>query len=91
MKGQLLMIIVSRNELIRPAIGMIESLADCKVAVRYADKTCKLSEGFTWAKLDLSNFDGSAAYPGSYYVRFQDGRTPKEAIVDAGLSDIPLQ
>ena len=28
---------------------MIESLADCKVVVRYADKACMLSEKFTWA------------------------------------------
>ena len=50
-----------------------------------------LSEGFTWVRVELRNCDGSAADPGSYYVRFQDGWTPSEAIVDAGLSEIPLQ
>ena len=64
--------------------------ADCKVVVRHADKSCMLSEGFTWVKVELRNCDGSAADPGSYYVRFQDGWTPSEAIVD-GLSEIPLQ
>ena len=73
------------------AIGMIESPADCKVVVRHADKSCMLSEGFTWVKIELRNCDGSAADPGSYYARFQDGWTPSEAIVDAGLSEIPLQ
>ena len=63
------------------AIGMIESPADCKVVVRHADKSCMLSEGFTWVRVELRNCDGSAADPGSYYVR--------EAIVDAGLSEIP--
>ena len=73
------------------AIGMIESPANCKVVVRHADKCCMLSEGFTWVRAELRNCDGSAADPGSYYVRFQDGWTPSEAIVDAGLSEIPLQ
>ena len=50
-----------------------------------------LGEGFTWAKVEVRNCGGLAADPGSYYVRFQDGWTPKEAIVDAGLSEIPLQ
>ena len=70
---------------------MIESPVDCKVVVRHADKSCMLNEGFTWVKVELRNCDGSAADPGSYYVRFQDGWTPSEAIVDAGLSEIPLQ
>ena len=70
---------------------MIESLAGCKVVVRYADKACMFSEGFTWAKVELRKCDGSAADSGSYYVRFQDGWTPRETIVDAGLSKIPLR
>ena len=69
------------------AIGMIESPADCKVVVMYADKSCMLSEGFTWAKVELSCCDESAADLGSHYVLFQDGWIPKEAIVDAGLSE----
>ena len=73
------------------AIGMIESPADCEIVVRHADKSCMLSEGFTWVKVDLRNYDGSAADPGTYYVRFQDGWTPNEAMVDADLSEIPLQ
>ena len=48
------------------AIGMIESLADCKVGVRYADKSCVLREGCTWAKAELRNCDGSTADPGLY-------------------------
>ena len=70
---------------------MIESPADCKVVVRYADKFCVLSKGFTWAKVEFRNGDGSAADPGLYYVRFEDGWTPKKAVVDAGSSEIPLQ
>ena len=62
---------------------MIESPADRKVVVRYADKFCRLNEGFTRAKVDLRNCDGPAADYESLYVRFQDGWTPKEAIVDA--------
>ena len=59
-------------------IRMIESTADCKVVVRHADKSCMLSEGFTWVKVELRNCDGSAADPGSYYVQFQDGWTPTQ-------------
>ena len=59
--------------------------------MRHADKFCMLSEGFTWVKTELRNCDGSAADPRSYYVRFHDGWTPNEAIMDAGLSEIPLQ
>ena len=48
------------------AIGMIESLADCKVVVRYADTSCVLSERSTWAKVELRNCDGSTADLGLY-------------------------
>ena len=48
------------------AIGMIESPADCKVVVRYADKSCVLREGCTWATAELRNCDGSTADPGLY-------------------------
>ena len=54
------------------ATGMIESPADCKVVVRYADKSCVLSEGCIWVKVELRNGDGSAADPGLNYVRFND-------------------
>ena len=47
-------------------IRTIESPADCKVVVRYADKYCMLSEGCTWAKVELRNCDGSTADPGLY-------------------------
>ena len=70
---------------------MIESLADCKVVVRYADKSCMLSEGISWLKIDLRNCDRPVVDPVSYYVRFQDGWAPKEAIVETGLSEMPLQ
>ena len=70
---------------------MIESPVDCKAVVRHADKSCMLSEEFTWVKVELRICDGSAADPESYYVRFQDEWTPNEAIMDAGLSEIPLQ
>ena len=42
-------------------------------------------------KIEFINCDGSAADPGSYYVRFQYGWVPKEAMMDAGLSEAPLQ
>ena len=47
-------------------IRMIESPADCKVVVRYADKYCMLSEGCTWAKVEPRNCDGSTVDPGLY-------------------------
>ena len=89
MKSQLLVIIVSRNGFDQ-SMGMIEGPTDCKVVVSHADKSSMPSEGFTWAN-ELRNYDGSATDPGSYCVRFQDGWTPKEAIVDAGSSEVPLQ
>ena len=45
---------------------MSESPADCKVVVRYADKSCVLREGCTWAKAELRNCDGSTADPELY-------------------------
>ena len=75
---------------VNQAIGMIERPADCKVVVRYADKSCVLSEGCICVKVELRNGDESAAYPGLYYVRFKDEWTPNEAIVAAILSEIPL-
>ena len=43
---------------------MIESPADWKVVVRYADKSRMLSEGFTWVKVELRNCDGQPQTPG---------------------------
>ena len=43
------------------------------------------------AEIELRNCDGSIVDPILYYVRFQDGWTPKEAMVETGLSEIPLQ
>ena len=41
--------------------------------------------------VELRNVDSTAAETGSFYVRFNPGWSPREAIVDAGMSRIPLQ
>ena len=70
------------KKVVDQAIGMIESPAHRKVVLRHAGKSCMPSEGFTWAKVKLRNFDGPAADPGLHDVRFQEGWTSKDAILD---------
>ena len=79
MKGQLLVIIISRNGLIRQS-ERSRVPPDRKIAVRYADKSCMLSKGLTWAKVELRICDASGADFGSYYVGWQDEWSPTEAI-----------
>lgn len=45
----------------------------------------------SWVKTSLNNVDGSSANQGQYYIRFGQNWFPQEAIVEAGVSEIPLQ
>ena len=45
----------------------------------------------SWVRIALTKTDGTAAPVGSYYIRFGEGWFPQEAIVEAGVSEIPLK
>ena len=45
----------------------------------------------SWVTVSIANADGTAAAEGSCYIRFTKGWSPREAVVEAGTSDIPLR
>ena len=45
----------------------------------------------SWVKIDIANVDGTKASDGVYYLRFNKGWLPREAVVEAGTSGIPLR
>lgn len=72
-------------------VSVVEVESDARVLVRYGGDTVTPPDAVSWVTVDLTNEDGTDADEGSYYVRFADGWSPREAIVDAGRTEIPLQ
>ena len=62
-----------------------------QVVVRIANHKYRLPEAMSWVKICLTNIDGTPATQGQYYIRFGPNWFPQEAIVEAGISEIPLQ
>ena len=71
------------------AVGMIEEKSGSRVVVRVASSKCRLP--LSWVRLALTKTDGTAAPAGSYSIRFGEGWFPQEAIIEAGVSEIPLK
>ena len=61
--------------------------------VRAARHNQSLPNAISWVQVHLTNIDGTDAAEGLYYIRFGFGSDwlPQEAIVEAGISEIPLQ
>ena len=55
------------------------------------ENRCRLPNAMSWAKFEINNTDGTAAPEGMYYFRFSEGRLPREALVEAGTSEIPFR
>ena len=70
---------------------MLEGDSDSSVVVRVAGSKNRLPNAMSWVSVALTNADGTAAPTGSYYIRFSSEWFPQEAIVEAGVSQIPLQ
>ncbi len=79
------------NQWVNNAVGMIEGDSDSSVVVRVAGSKFRLPNAMSWVSVALTNADGTAAPTGSYYIRFGSEWSPQEAIVEAGVSQIPLQ
>ena len=45
----------------------------------------------SWVQVHLTNTDGTDEAEGLYYIRFGSDWFPQEAIIEAGISEIPLQ
>lgn len=58
--------------------------------VRYAGEAFRLPNAVSWVMVGLTHEDGTDADEGSYDVRFAEGWSPQEAIVDAERMEIPL-
>ena len=62
-----------------------------RVVVRAASHNQSLPNAISWVQVHLTNIDGTDAAEGLYYIRFGSDWFPLEAILDAGISEIPLQ
>ena len=73
------------------AVRMIEGKRKNRVVVRVASHSHCLPNVMSWKEVHLTNTDGTDAAEGLYYVRFGSDWFPPEVIVEAGISEIPLQ
>ena len=62
-----------------------------RVVVRATSHNQSLPNAISWVQVHLTNIDGTDAAEGLYYIRFGPDWFPQEAIVEAGISEIPLQ
>ena len=79
------------NSWIHNAIGMIEEKSGSRVVVRVASSKYRLPNAMFWVRVALTKSDGTAAPAGSHHIRFDEGWFPQEAIVETGVSEIPLK
>ena len=79
------------NHWVKGAVGMIKGKRKNRVVVRAATHNQSLPNAISWVQVHLTHFDGTHAAEGLYYIRFGPGWFPQEAIVGAGISEIPLQ
>ena len=75
---------------IKCEVGMIEGKGTDRVLVCVASHRHRLPDAMSSLKVRLTKKDGTDAAKGSYYVRFGPEWFPQEAIVEAGVSEIPL-
>ena len=73
------------------AVGMVESAGGESVVARYAGTHRWLPNAISWVTVQLTTPAGTAVTEGTYYVRFREGWYPQEAIVEAGVTEIPMQ
>ena len=79
------------NQWVNSAVGMIEGKRKGRVVVRVASHNHCLPNAMSWVQVHLTNTDGTDAAEGAYCIRFGPNWFPQEAIVDAGISENPLQ
>ena len=79
------------SDWVNSAVGLVETSTKEAVVARFSGKRCRLPSAMAWVKIDITNTDGTAASEGTYYTRFNKGWLPREAIVEAGTSEIPLR
>ena len=70
---------------------MIEEKSGRRVVVRVASSKYQLPNAMSWARVALTKTHGTAAPASSYHIRFGEGWFPQEAIVEEGVSEIPLK
>ena len=72
------------------AVGLVEPSSSTAVVARFAGKRGRIPNAVSWVKIDITNTDGTKAADGMYYIRFNKGWLPREAVVEAGTSEIPF-
>ena len=70
---------------------MIEGKRKNRVVVIAASHNQSLPNAISWVQVHLTSIDGTDAAEGLYCTRFGSDWFPQEAIVEAGISEIPLQ
>lgn len=73
------------------AVGLVEPRSNATVIARLSEKHGTKPNVTSWVKIDVTNTDGTAAANGTSYIRFKEGWLPREAVVEAGTSDIPFR
>ena len=80
------------EEWIGKAVGMVDVEGDGKVTIESVGKRRWLPNAVSWVKVELKNEDGTEARQGTYRVEFGEKKWfPQEALVEAGVSEIPLR
>ena len=79
------------SQWVKGAVGMIEGKRKNRIVVRAASHNQSLPNAISWVQVHLTNIDGTDAAERLYYIRFGSEWFPQEAIVEAGISEIPLQ
>ena len=79
------------SDWVNSAVGLVEPHSSTTVVARFSGKRNKIPDATSWVKIDITNTDGTAATDGMYYIRFNKGWLPREAVVEAGTSEIPFR
>ena len=75
---------------VNDAVGLIECKGNGRVVVRVASLSYRLPNGMSSLNISVISAVGSPAIRGQYYTRFGPYWFPQEAVVEAGVSEIPL-
>ena len=78
------------SDWVNNAVGLVEPSSSTAVIARFAGKRSRIPNAVSWVNINITNTDGTKAADGMYYIRFNKGWLPREAVAEAGTSEIPF-
>ena len=69
--------------------GLVKPSSSMAVVARFAGTWSRTLNTLSWVKIDITNTYCTKAADGMYYIRFNKGWLPRQAVVEAGTSEIP--